>query len=226
MTTPAWLPSPSLLVWVIYTSLLLGNAMGLVNESKDAEDIRQDIRQDLHSTRAAWTESLKPSSALPTHAPTHVTSPLSITTGMLSNTPGCGNKSSSCSGYCDICGPADRQFCYEILHKLQCHTKFVETIEGFNDTALCKRDVVLKPYNNFSACSEEIADCLLIPWPNPMVEDVFVEIHTKYFQDCPLQELRDPPPGIVFALVMTPICLIPAMVFLVVLKTKNGDGMS
>ncbi|XP_063079903.1 receptor activity-modifying protein 2 isoform X2 [Engraulis encrasicolus] len=149
-----------------------------------------------------------------------------ITTGMLSNTPGCGNKSSSCSGYCDICGPADRQFCYEILHKLQCHTKFVETIEGFNDTALCKRDVVLKPYNNFSACSEEIADCLLIPWPNPMVEDVFVEIHTKYFQDCPLQELRDPPPGIVFALVMTPICLIPAMVFLVVLKTKNGDGMS
>lgn len=64
----------------------------------------------------------------------------------------------------------------------------------------------------------------MIPWPNPLVEQTFVEIHSSHFKDCPSQELSDPPPVIVFALVMTPICLIPVMVSLVVLKTKNGDG--
>ena len=81
-------------------------------------------------------------------------------------------------------------------------------------------------YNNFTICTEEIAECLLIPWPNPMVEDMFLKIHATYFHACPSEELSDPPPGIVFALVMTPICLIPVMVMLVVLKTKDGDRSS
>lgn len=81
-------------------------------------------------------------------------------------------------------------------------------------------------YSNLSLCTEDIFDCLLMPWPNPFVEKIFVDIHTKFFRDCPTEELSDPPPAIVFALVITPICLIPVMVSLVVLKTKNGDGSS
>lgn len=81
-------------------------------------------------------------------------------------------------------------------------------------------------YSNLSLCTEDIFDCLLVPWPNPFVEGIFVDIHTKFFKDCPTEELSDPPPAIVFALVITPICLIPVMVSLVVLKTKNGDGSS
>lgn len=81
-------------------------------------------------------------------------------------------------------------------------------------------------YSNLSLCTEDIFDCLLMPWPNPYVEEIFVNIHTKFFRDCPTEELSDPPPAIVFALVITPICLIPVMVSLVVLKTKNGDGSS
>lgn len=81
-------------------------------------------------------------------------------------------------------------------------------------------------YSNLSLCTEDIFDCLLMPWPNPFVEEIFVDIHTKFFRDCPTEELSDPPPAIVFALVITPICLIPVMVSLVVLKTKNGDGSS
>ena len=69
-----------------------------------------------------------------------------------------------------------------------------------------------------------MSDCLLIPWPNPLVEETFVDIHTRFFQDCPAEELSDPPPVVVMALVVTPICLIPVMVILVVFKTKNGDG--
>lgn len=81
-------------------------------------------------------------------------------------------------------------------------------------------------YSNLSDCTEKISDCLRIPWPNPLVERRFVEIHEKFFVDCPSEELSDPPPAIILALVITPICLIPIMVSLVVLKTKNGDGSS
>lgn len=83
-----------------------------------------------------------------------------------------------------------------------------------------------RKYNTFTMCTEAIAECLLIPWPNRMVENEFVNIHSRFFRDCPNEALSDPPPSIVFALVMTPICLIPIMVVLVVLKTKNGDGSS
>lgn len=82
------------------------------------------------------------------------------------------------------------------------------------------------PYNKFTMCSENLAECLTLPWPNRLVEDMFVEIHSSFFKKCPTETLRDPPPNVVFALVMTPICLIPAMVVLVVLKTKNGDRRS
>lgn len=78
-------------------------------------------------------------------------------------------------------------------------------------------------YSNLSLCTEEMSDCLLIPWPNPLVEDTFVDIHSRFFKDCPTEEHGDPPPVVMFALVMTPICLIPVMVSLVVLKTMNGD---
>lgn len=87
-------------------------------------------------------------------------------------------------------------------------------------------DLSCSPYNNFTMCSEGIAECLVLPWPNRLVEDMFVEIHSSFFQECPIETLRDPPPNVIFALVMTPICLIPAMVVLVVLKTKNGDRRS
>lgn len=81
-------------------------------------------------------------------------------------------------------------------------------------------------YSHLSLCTEDVFDCFSVPWPNHFVEKKFVEIHTRFFKDCPTEELSDPPPAIVFALVITPICLIPVMVSLVVLKTKNGDGSS
>lgn len=97
---------------------------------------------------------------------------------------------------------------------------------SINSSDWCVWGNVSGLYSNLSLCTEEISDCLLIPWPNPLVEQTFVNIHSRFFKDCPTEELSDPPPVIVFALVITPICLIPIMVSLVVLKTKNGDGSS
>ncbi|CAK6961291.1 receptor activity-modifying protein 2 isoform X2 [Scomber scombrus] len=147
------------------------------------------------------------------------------TYGFTNLSSGCGN-SSHCVHYCDFCsGVEPIMDC--LPHLLSnCVRKFETAMESLNSTDWCIWSNVNSLYSNLSICTEDISDCLLIPWPNQLVELLFVQIHSMYFKDCPTEELRDPPPVIVFALVITPICLIPAMVSLVVLKTKNGDGSS
>ncbi|KAA0705548.1 hypothetical protein E1301_Tti004310 [Triplophysa tibetana] len=136
----------------------------------------------------------------------------------------CANKN-VCDIYCSVCVESflRPQQCYESLVIHFCEINFHIAMDNMNSTDWCSLEKVKSAYNNFTLCTESIADCFLLPWPNHFVEDTFVDIHATYFQECPTEGLRDPPPRIVLALVMTPICLIPVMVVLVVLKTKNGD---
>ncbi|XP_056609908.1 receptor activity-modifying protein 2 isoform X2 [Triplophysa dalaica] len=136
----------------------------------------------------------------------------------------CANKT-GCDIYCSVCVEyvLRPQQCYESLVFHFCQTNFLTAMNNMTSTDWCSLEKVKSAYNNFTLCTESIADCFLLPWPNHFVEDTFVDIHATYFQECPTEGLRDPPPKIVLALVMTPICLIPVMVVLVVLKTKNGD---
>ncbi|KAL3053347.1 hypothetical protein OYC64_005812 [Pagothenia borchgrevinki] len=141
----------------------------------------------------------------------------------------CGTNSHSCVGYCSFCHEEFSAPTMECLHYLLVHLcipKFDHAMTSMNSTNWCTWGNVSNYYSNLSLCTEEISDCLMIPWPNPLVEQTFVDIHSKFFKECPSEELSDPPPVIVMALVITPICLIPLMVSLVVLKTKNGDGSS
>ncbi|XP_074552804.1 receptor activity-modifying protein 2 isoform X2 [Halichoeres trimaculatus] len=140
----------------------------------------------------------------------------------------CGDKSILCGDYCDICQyfAGSIMECLSVLMTHQCLDKFEKAMASLNSSDWCIWDKMTTIYSNLSQCTEDICDCLLIPWPNPLVEQTFVNIHSTFFRDCPSEELSDPPPAIVFALVITPICLIPVMVSLVVLKTKNGDGSS
>lgn len=137
----------------------------------------------------------------------------------------CGNDSDICPHYCSYCKERFNALTMECLEQLLalCVHNF-DTGMMQNNTDWCIWDNVSGLYSNLSLCTEEISDCLLIPWPNLLMEQLFLEIHAYFFKDCPSEELSDPPPVIVFALVITPICLIPVMVSLVVLKTKNGDG--
>ncbi|XP_026066039.1 receptor activity-modifying protein 2-like [Carassius auratus] len=139
---------------------------------------------------------------------------------------GCANMS-TCDTYCTIC--VDYSFrtqeCYEVL-VVWCQNNFHVAMTSMNSIDWCSLEKIKSAYNNFTVCTESVADCLLIPWPNQLVEHIFVDIHTTYFQECPSEALKDPPPSIILALVMTPICLIPVMVVLVVFKTKNGDRRS
>ncbi|KAJ8251262.1 hypothetical protein GJAV_G00219080 [Gymnothorax javanicus] len=138
---------------------------------------------------------------------------------------GCGNATKICPQLCQSCEQfPSAQKCFLDIH-LKCLMKFDQAIEDMNNTNVCLWNNIQRPYNTFTLCSEDAADCLLIPWPSLEVEETFKFIHSKYFMNCP-EELMDPPPSVVFALAMTPICIIPVVVVLVVLKTKNGDGSS
>ena len=50
-------------------------------------------------------------------------------------------------------------------------------------------------YNTFTMCTEEIAECLLIPWPNRMVENEFVNIHSRFSRTVPTRGWATPPPA-------------------------------
>ncbi|KAG9264189.1 receptor activity-modifying protein 1-like [Astyanax mexicanus] len=154
------------------------------------------------------------------------TTPLTTTSGSFEKSSfRCGN--GSCENYCSFCRDfhLSKTDCYNTIIPL-CSQQFRSDMNAMNNSSWCMWDKVNSPYNKLTKCTEDVADCLLIPWPNKLVEQIFVDMHTSYFQECPEETLRDPPPNVVFALVMTPICLIPAMVVLVVLKTKNGDRRS
>ncbi|KAL4660515.1 receptor activity-modifying protein 1-like [Arapaima gigas] len=140
-------------------------------------------------------------------------------------TPGCGSASPVCRDLCDFCDDSfyTRISCYEFILDTLCLNTLSSAISALNATDLCTWNYVRRPYNSFTECTEEKADCLQIPWPNQMVEDTFVNIHATYFKACLTQELDDPPPAVILALVATPICLIPVMVVLVVVKTNENN---
>ncbi|XP_054877598.1 receptor activity-modifying protein 2 isoform X2 [Poeciliopsis prolifica] len=133
-----------------------------------------------------------------------------------------------CHSVCKFCEGRNEKpsmECLSVLFDDYLHL-FNEQMRSLNSTDWCVWDKVSSFYSDFSTYTESLSDCLRIPWPNSLVEKLFVNIHSAYFKTCPTEEFSDPPPGIVFALVITPICLIPVMVSLVVIKTKNGDGTS
>ncbi|XP_018597472.1 receptor activity-modifying protein 1-like [Scleropages formosus] len=138
---------------------------------------------------------------------------------------GCGSSSPGCKDLCDFCDDTGYRYtrlsCYGSILNIFCLEKLLSTISALNATDLCTWEYIRRPYSSFSECTEEMANCLQIPWPNQLVEDTFVDIHATYFKACHSKEFEDPPPGVIFALVITPICLIPAMVVLVVLKTNE-----
>ncbi|XP_026885816.2 LOW QUALITY PROTEIN: receptor activity-modifying protein 2 [Electrophorus electricus] len=150
--------------------------------------------------------------------------PKDVSGDELTNTSGNVNACKELHSICDGLN-LSRPNCYKTFIKW-CDSSFSDDMKALNSSDWCMWDKVKSTYNTYTECTEKYAECLLLPWPNRVVEEKFVEIHSKYFQECPTETLRDPPPNVVLALVMTPICLIPAMVVFVVMKTKNGDRRS
>uniref|UniRef100_W5N3N8 Receptor (G protein-coupled) activity modifying protein 2 n=1 Tax=Lepisosteus oculatus TaxID=7918 RepID=W5N3N8_LEPOC len=132
----------------------------------------------------------------------------------------CPEHCAPCEGHCGM-------FCYECLLEEKCWRDFNKTMNELDNTKWCTWNNISRPYSNFSQCTEDVADCLGIPWPNKKSDDLFMKLHSKHFKNCDIRsEYIEPPLKVMTALVMTPICLIPLMVSLVVWKTKDGEPSS
>uniref|UniRef100_A0A3Q3EW90 Si:ch73-334d15.2 n=1 Tax=Labrus bergylta TaxID=56723 RepID=A0A3Q3EW90_9LABR len=86
----------------------------------------------------------------------------------------------------------------------------------------CVLDNILMPYNTMTICLEKLSDRVGCYYPNPNIQDFFIQIHSSYFQNCSNEELLmvDAPQGLVIALTLIPVSVIPILVYLVIWKSK------
>uniref|UniRef100_I3KNW0 Uncharacterized protein n=2 Tax=Oreochromis TaxID=8139 RepID=I3KNW0_ORENI len=84
---------------------------------------------------------------------------------------------------------------------------------GLNPAPLIKDS-----YNDLTICVESVAKLTSCFFPNPNIQDFFIDIHLKYFQNCtnendPMTE--DAPQEVVIGLTLLSVSFIPIMVYLV-----------
>uniref|UniRef100_A0A8C4SK14 Receptor (G protein-coupled) activity modifying protein 2 n=1 Tax=Erpetoichthys calabaricus TaxID=27687 RepID=A0A8C4SK14_ERPCA len=116
--------------------------------------------------------------------------------------------------------------CYQI-YIIACQHSFNISMYSMDKESWCTWNRINSIYNQFTVCTEDVSSCFNIHWPNKIIEAFFIEIHQEYFRDCDFfREYKDPPQEVMLALMLTPICIIPLMVGIVVWKTKNEYSSS
>uniref|UniRef100_A0A4W5K4N9 Receptor activity modifying protein 2 n=1 Tax=Hucho hucho TaxID=62062 RepID=A0A4W5K4N9_9TELE len=106
-----------------------------------------------------------------------------------------------------------------------CCEQFHLEMKEVNKELWCEWDQVIRPYNELTECIEHSAIYSGCYFPNQVVQDFFIEIHSQFFQACPEEEqlFPDAPFGVVLTLTLIPVSVIPILVFLVVWKSKICD---
>ncbi|KAK9953034.1 hypothetical protein ABG768_017060 [Culter alburnus] len=88
----------------------------------------------------------------------------------------------------------------------------------------CNMEMVIRSYNQLTACLEQLSTLLGCFYPNHVVEQIFITIHQQYFSSCSSEEdLADAPAGFVLVATLLPILLIPFIVYIVVWKSSLRD---
>uniref|UniRef100_A0A452GY77 Uncharacterized protein n=1 Tax=Gopherus agassizii TaxID=38772 RepID=A0A452GY77_9SAUR len=84
------------------------------------------------------------------------------------------------------------------------------------------------PYSDLRHCLETFAEEQNYSYPNSIAEECIVQSHRTYFLNCTQEHpmFLDPPEDVLLALIVTPICLIPFLVTLVVWRSKDGKMQS
>lgn len=76
-----------------------------------------------------------------------------------------------------------------------------------------------RPYSDLTYCLEELCHNLMCFFPNPDVQDFFINIHSLYFHNC-TEEHTDAPEWLSLTLTFILVSLIPVLVYLVVCRSK------
>ncbi|XP_070708425.1 receptor activity-modifying protein 3 [Pempheris klunzingeri] len=103
-----------------------------------------------------------------------------------------------------------------------CAANFHKEMFSVGPEKWCVLEHIIRPYNIMTMCLEMLSNSVGCYYPNPDIQDFFIQIHSDYFQNCSMDELLpvDAPQGLVIALTLIPVSLIPALVYLVVWKSN------
>ncbi|KAG7219808.1 hypothetical protein INR49_005830 [Caranx melampygus] len=103
-----------------------------------------------------------------------------------------------------------------------CAENFHKEMQTIGSGNRCRLESFTKPYSDMTLCLEVLSEELGCFYPNTATQDFFLHIHAYYFKNCTMEEpvLKDTPHGMVIALTLLPVGLIPILVHLVVWKSK------
>ncbi|KAM4715406.1 receptor activity-modifying protein 1 isoform 1-T1 [Anableps anableps] len=107
------------------------------------------------------------------------------------------------------------------LSDMHCGTPFHAEMHGIHKDDWCVLKHIIRPYNDLTLCLESMTVNTNCYFPNPDIQDFFLYIHSRYFQNCIKKEelFKDAPTSLVVALTIIPVSLIPVLVCLVLWKS-------
>uniref|UniRef100_A0A8C3SRR9 Receptor activity modifying protein 2 n=1 Tax=Chelydra serpentina TaxID=8475 RepID=A0A8C3SRR9_CHESE len=109
-----------------------------------------------------------------------------------------------------------------------CWANFSHWMMNVTRAQLCEWRVIGRPYSDLRHCLETFAEKQNYGYPNSIAEECIVQSHRTYFLNCTQEHpvFFDPPEDVLLILILTPICLIPFLVTLVVWRSKDGKMQS
>ncbi|CAG5896318.1 unnamed protein product, partial [Menidia menidia] len=108
------------------------------------------------------------------------------------------------------------------LNRIHCGEPFFAKMAAAGAASWCRLGAVIRPYHELTECLEQVAEVVGCFFPNPDVQDFFLEVHSTFFSNCSRGEenpFEDAPLGLVVWLTAVPVGLIPALVYLVVWRS-------
>lgn len=107
----------------------------------------------------------------------------------------------------------------ELLNNLShvyCGQDFYLEMSRVRPEQLCSLEDVIRPYNEMTVCLETISNAVGCFYPNPIVQDLFLQVHAHFFRSCSRaeQDFSEPPSALVLTLTLLPVSLIPGLVYM------------
>ncbi|XP_021255466.1 receptor activity-modifying protein 1 isoform X1 [Numida meleagris] len=121
--------------------------------------------------------------------------------------------------------------CHEAEYSRQirerCLRPFKLSMEGIGQQLWCDWDETMGTYGELTNCTVAVAENLTCYWPNRLVDEFFVAVHSHYFRNCSPsgRALRDPPNSILCPFILVPILITLLMTALVVWRSKRSEGI-
>ncbi|XP_039644562.1 receptor activity-modifying protein 2-like isoform X2 [Perca fluviatilis] len=219
------LPIPSLLATMILYLLVPALILGGNVDSQTANRTEEEL------SKVEGNQTLRESPANSAMKPDNVTSSLykdekSLIEDELQNNQTSNVITEDDESFQDQENEFAGQLCKVDLLKeysyIYCGNEFNSEMMSISTDNWCVLGDVIRPYNNMTVCLERLSNMVGCYYPNPTIQDFFLYIHSNYFVNCSKEDvlLEDAPQGMVIALTLIPVSLIPLLVYMVVWKSN------